>query len=280
MSLYERATSASRTISENGRKAYDLALQHSRLLLHTFAPHRAFERNHPRGYLHFTQDDLAAVGARYLQIDTFGPNGHVSYGARLSMRIIEIRSDEAGLYAADTASGALIARITNDSFNESNLSECWQGFCPGLKFLLPLAGPILRHPVCARLADLANDILSGPLAETIREIEAIEEDLDSIEEAGIEIRTKILETAQQHILAGPVDTDLTDLLSSHDWAYDEADRPPSLSRTIEQQEITAMLAELTLDDATALFVIHNKPYWNRSLAGYLYNHPGLQKIAA
>ncbi len=221
MSLYADAIAARSIISENGSKAYNLDRRRDRLVFELIEPYRDFYRSHPLGYLHFTQDILATVGARYLRIDTKGPNGYTAYGARLSMQIIEIRKDEDGLYAADPASDTVIARITDESFNISlRPVDAWRGFRSSFETLLPIDGPLLSHPACARLAALASSILSGPLADTIREIETIEEDLDAVAEAKASVEAEIKVAASAHLetfsVSLSVEKDLITLLDNND----------------------------------------------------------------
>lgn len=256
-------------------------------------------RNLPRGLSQFSPEWLGHPETTYLRIDLRGPEGNITNHQKLTLTRIGFVERDGERFAVDLDRNVDLGLVNAHSFRQDWLNEPdWMKYnnhpqyrrvWKDLHFhdhdrpsdaLLVLTGPMLAHKAIAKMAQFAASVRAGGQAETAplnafdREQAKFRQTQDEIEAAALKaaaIYPDLAGLASQH----PA---LVRDLKSMDWSYDQADRPSRASGD-QETRIRAGLAELSLDDAAALFVANNTIYWQHLLS-YLQRHPELLRIAA
>lgn len=248
--------------------------------------------NLPLGLQQFTPDALGADDATYLLLDTGGPNGGISYGARLSLTRIGFAENATGRRAIDLTTGVDLGEVNRWSFTDRDEPDwmrygdqtrrrVWRElryttFWPThrtFEAILPMTGPVLMHGACRRLAQMAGAIWRGEVEE-IATMRAHDAEMDRLvaakDAAQAECRRVAVGLADVEALAAAHPALASDLRGM-DWTYDYADRADPRYRERELRIRSAMWP-LSIDDALALFVGLN-PIWFDRFASYLCRHP-------
>lgn len=248
--------------------------------------------NLPLGLRQFTPEFLGHEDATYLRLDTGGPLGGISYGARLTLSRIGFAWNEIERRAVDLDTAADLGEVNRWSFTrqgepdwmvygDQTKRRVWRGvryheFRPKHRIfcaILPLTGPILRHGTCRKLSEIAGAIWRGEVDE-IAAMRAHDAEMDRLcfatAEAKAACRQLALGTFNIDALAAVHPVLVADLRSM-DWTYHYADRPSAAYRE-QETRIRQALTRLPLDEALALFVGLNQFDWD-SFSYHLVHHP-------
>lgn len=256
-------------------------------------------KNLPRGLQQFSAEWLGHPETTYLRIDLRGPEGHISNHQKLTLTRIGFVERDGERFAVDLDRNVDLGLVNAFSFRRDSLNEpdwmkynshpayrrVWQDLHyhdhtrPG-DALLVLTGPMLAHGAIAAMARFAASVCAGGQPETAA-LNAFDREMAKLHTKSADITAATMKLVDDHTAKNPVGDEVATLvreIASMDWTFNEADRPDH--RFYDQQtRIRDGLNALDLDAATALFVTHNRIYFEYVLS-YLQRHPSHMAVAA
>lgn len=297
--LYETLIQAIDRTRAIGRSQYEVQQNREPAETALSARIRELFRNLPTGLGQFSLAWLTDPETTYLRIDRDGPEGNITYQQALRLTRIGFQDRDGEIVAVDLDRREDLGLVNEFSFrsdwsrepewmkyhNHPEYRRVWRdpvyrtSDCPK-DVLLVLTGPLLVHSAVAAMAQFAASVFAGGQAE-IAPINRCDRAAARLREEKRAIEERAVQQAKAWSGLSAVEARCPELvrdIASMDWTYDYADRPSRASGE-QEQRIRRGLADLSLDEAAAVFVARNPIYWAK-LPYYLMRHPALIQAAA